>query len=236
MRQPQLSLIGTTPKHVAITAVVLCLAALSYAPRATATPYTLAPGGDNTALSSAYPAGGTVLDSTTETFSSSTLNGTVVATVIQGDTSNPYSGGLTFTYLLTISSTSPDAASELTVGSYGGFLTDVSYNAANGQVAPSTFSRSLTGGGNILQFSWLGAGLPQGDTGALIVVQTDATSYQTALGGVIDDSTANLDDLLAPAVSVPEATQTAGLFAIGLAALFVVRQSCSRRKPALAAA
>lgn len=220
MYPPKVSIFPSN-KVTAMAATGLLLTTLSLAPRAMATdPYALLPGGEiNPAVSSTYPTGGSLVISATETFSSSTLNGTVVSSVIKNDSSNPY-GGLTFTYLLTVSSTSPDAASELTVGSYDGFSTDVSYNNGSG-VAPNIFSRSSTLGGNTLQFQWTGNGLPQGDTGELIVVQTSASNYGITSGGVIDDSTATLDDIYAPSTAVPEMSGTAGLLAMGLSVLFV---------------
>jgi hypothetical protein len=206
------------------------LSALSFAPRAVAGPYALAPGGSITAASSTFPIGGTTVASKSESFLSASLNGTVVSSVISGDTSNPF-GGLTFTYLVTLNSASPDDLSELSVGSYGGFLTDVSYNnSTGGGVAPNIFSRSLVLGGNALQFSWTAAGLPPDETGALIVVQTSASNYGITFGGVIDDFPVTLDNLYAPSAVVPEVTGTAGLLAAGLGMVFILARRFGRRE------
>lgn len=194
----------------------LFLSTLSFAPRVLATPYTLNPGTDIPAQDPGYPVGGTVLDTTSEAFTSATLSGTVISSVISGDSSNPY-GGLTFTYLLELNTTSPDAASRMTVGAYSGFIVDVTYSLTGSEVAPGDFSRS-GGNGDTLRFNWSAGGLPQGDTGALIVVQTDANHYQTNNGAVIDDSIANLNDLLTP---VPDKTGTITLLAAGVGALFL---------------
>lgn len=213
---------ATGSKAKRILTVGLFLSVLTFLPRAEASIYTLSPGQDNSALPSSYPTGGSVLDSTNYSFASATLDGTVTSTVYTGDPSNPY-GGLTFTYLVTLlSPQSSDSLSELTVGSYGGFQTDVSYNLVGTEVAPSDFSR--TGGtGDVLQFFWNNAGgvLP-GETGALIVVQTSALNAQIGMGGVIDSVPANVA-VYAP---VPEPA-IGSLFASGLAALFIFRRRLS---------
>ena len=211
-------------RFLEIIAAGLCLSACSLAPRAVASIYTLSPGGNITATASAFPVGGTAVDSTSYTFSSSTIDGTVISTVYSGDTSNPYHG-LTFTYLLMLSGASTDSASEMTVGSYGGFMTDVSYNpSSDGGVAPSNFTRSTTGSGSTLRFLWSnGGGILPGENGALVVVQTSATSFGTAPGGVIDSQTVNIS-VLAP---VPE-PEIGSLVAMGLGALFIFRRRSSK--------
>jgi hypothetical protein len=107
----------------------------------------------------------------------------------------------------------------MTVGSYGGFLTDVSYNSNfSAGVAPSDFSRN--GDGSILQFSYNNnGGLPPNESSAEIVVQTNAKNFQTAMGGVIDSTTANVS-VLAP---VPEPA-IGSLFATGLGAFLFWRR------------
>lgn len=219
---PQKVSIFPSNKVTAMAATGLLLTTLSLAPRAMAIPdpYTLAPGGEqNPALSSTFPTGGTTEATKTDTFSF----GTVVSSVIENDSSNPY-GGLTFTYLLSFTSgNAGDAVSELTVGSYGGFSTDVSYNSGSG-VAPNIFSRNNVLGGNVLQFQWTGSGLPAGDVGDLIVVQTSASNYGLTSGGLLFDIAPgiNLDSsLYAPSTTVPEMSGTAGLLAMALGVLFV---------------
>lgn len=220
-------------RSISLTTITagLFLSAGLFAVDVSATPYTLAPGGNSPALASTYPAGGTVLNTQTEGFSSSALQGSVVSSVIMGDSSNPY-GGLTFTYMLTMSSSSPQDLSAFSVGSYGRYLTDVSYNLTGTEVAPDNVIRSLTGNGDTITFQWTtGGGLAPGKMSALLVIQTDATSYQITGGGVIDDTPVNLDDLLAPAAmpaAVPDSTGTATLLAAGLAALCIFARHQSK--------
>jgi hypothetical protein len=179
----------------------ILLGSCALAPRATATIYTLNPSGSIAATLSTYPMGGglTLLDQTNYTFNTGTLEGTVTSSVYSGDTSNP-NGGLTFTYLLSLFNTGTDSSSEMTVGGYKGFLTDVSYNTG-GAMAPSTFTRS--GDGNVVRFVWGGGGLPSGDTGDLVVVQSSASNYQVGQGAVIDSLAGDVWILTPTAVPEP---------------------------------
>ena len=220
---------GIVSKVLRISTAGLLLSALAFVPRAQASIYTLLPGDGITPASSAYPTGASILESTNYSFMSATLDGTVTSTVYTGDTSNPY-GGLTFTYLVTLlSPQSTDSADELTVGGFGGFQTDVSYNLSGSEVAPAGgplepgFSRS-DGTGDVLEFFWsANGGILPGETGALIVVQTSAQNAQVGMGGIIDSVPANVA-VYAP---VPEPA-IGSLFATGLAALFVFRRRSSR--------
>lgn len=177
------------------TGVVVSLYSLP--PEATAIGiYTLAPGGNILADATSYPTGGTVLDSETNSFTSSTIDGTLISSVISGDPSNPYKG-LTFTYSLSLNTFSSDSSSEMTIGSYGGFVTDVSYNLTGSEAVPSNFTRSLTQDGSVLRFLWSNdGGIMPGETGALIVVQTAANNFTTdASGGVIDSQTVTISGI-----------------------------------------
>jgi len=167
-----------------------------------ATVYTLPPGGVNAALASPYPVGGTLLATVTAPFSSSVISGTLVSSVFNADAANPYGPAmLTFTYSLSISPSSPDGSSEMTVSSFAGFLTDVSFNPAGGGVAPSNFTRS-SGTGDVVRSVWIVTPIMPGQTGALVVVQTDAVSFHDTTAGIIDGQTVNVDSL-AP-LTVPE--------------------------------
>jgi len=220
-RQPEVAVFPGTQKHIGFLAGCLILLICCPAPRAAATTiYTLAPGANVTALSSSYPIGGLMVGSESTNFSTGTLNGTFTSTVYSGDMSNPY-GGLTFTYLLELNGSSSDASSEFSVGGYAGFLTDVSYNQTGGEVAPSNFLRS--GNGNVIHSQWFtSVELPSGDTGALLVIQTDAHNFGNNSGSVID-STSQILPILAP---VPE-PGALSLLAIGFGALFIFRRRSS---------
>lgn len=173
------------------------------------------------AQSSTFPTGGTLLATTNSPFSSATLQGRLITSVYSGG-GDPYAGGLTFTYLLELNSSSTDSSSEFTVGGFAGYSTDVSFNQSAGEIAPSTFMRS--GNGGVIHSQWnTSIELPSGDTGALVVVQTSATSFGGNFGAVIDSTSVTVP-ILAP---VPE-PGTVGLMAIGLGALFIVRRRSSK--------
>src|SRR5579862_4002605 len=194
LRLPRFVVPGTASKIPLILAASLLSCACLLAPKAVASVYTLAPGGNITATSSVFPTGGTVVATNGFTFNSGTLDGIIQSTVYQGDTSNPY-GGLTFTYSLILFSGSSDSLSELTVGSYGGFSTDVSYESIGGAL-PSNFSRT-SGSGDTLRFFFSNSngGILPGQIGDILVVQTSAQGFQTAMGGVIDGFPANVSVL-----------------------------------------
>jgi hypothetical protein len=174
------------------------------------------------AQSSTYPTGPTtLLGSVTTPFASGTLQGTFISSVYSGDTSNPY-GGLTFTYLLELNSSSIDSSSEFTVGGFAGFLTDVSFNQTGAEVAPSNFLRS--GNGGVIHSQWnTSVELPSGDNGALVVVQSNAHAFGGNSGSVIDSTSVNVS-ILAP---VPE-PGVVSLVAMGFGALFIFRRRSSK--------
>lgn len=214
---------------IAVTGILLSACSLALNSNAISI-YTLTPGGNEPALASSFPVGGATLDSISDPFVGTviengtpiTLNGSVTSTVIKGDSSNPYDG-LTFTYQLMLNAVSTDSSSEMTIGSYGGVATDVSYNAIAGDVLPSNFTRS-GGVGSTVRFLFSNSGgIGPGDTSALIVVQTDAQNYAQASGGVIDSQTVNIATL-AP---VPE-PGIASLLITGLGTFFVFRRRNSK--------
>lgn len=218
-RDHRIAVLITQSKITGLLTASLLLCASLFAPKVFADVYTLNPGGNNNpALGSAFPAGGTLVGSNYYAFNSGTLDGEITSLAYRGDLGNPY-GGLTFTYSVDLFSDSSDTLSELTVGSFGGFTTDLSYNTNSGGVVPSNFTRS-SGTGDVLHFFFSGPGAVTGGTDtALVVVQTGASQFQTVQGAVIDSLSANVS-ALAP---VPEPA-VSSLFAAGLGALFLFRR------------
>jgi hypothetical protein len=177
----------------------------------------LLPGTTIPAASSGSPVGGTVVDSVTSPFSSTAIDGTLVSEVVSGDTSNPFGpGALTFTYKLTMAGSSTDDVTRVTVSSYGTTTTDVTYNPAGGGVAPSDFSRSSSG--SVLRFNWDALAIPPASAGALIVVQTNATSWDDTTAAVIDGTSVNVPSLAPMAIPEPGAAAMALVGAGGLLA------------------
>ena len=170
---------------------------------------------------------GTLLATTTTPFLSATLNGTLVSRVYSGDSTSPFSG-LTFTYQILLSPSSPNGVSQLSVSRYASFATDVSYfgdGATN--VAPSFISRSSEGGsvGDVMQFHFGAPGpesLMPGNTSSLLIVQTSSPSFQATTASIIDGVAVPNIASLAP-FTVPEPS-AAVLGITGLVAWAVARR------------
>jgi hypothetical protein len=146
-----------------------------------------------------------VLHSETLPVNAATFHGFLTSQVIVGDTSNPFGpGALTFTYLLSNDTTSMHSMERITVNSFLGTKTDVSYQVAAGTqapllpgVAPTLIDRSVLG--DVVGFSFLapipppvslGNGvITPGSTSALLVVQTDSLVFRNTIASVIDGST-----------------------------------------------
>jgi len=190
----------------------------------------LLPSANQLAVGEPDPTGGVVVSSLTAPFAAATYSGTLISQVIAGDPSNPL-GGLTFTYLLSNNAGSSNAIERLTVVGYAGWGTDVSYQTPVPalHLPPPTNDRDATG--NVMGFSFsnpvnvgpplgfVGNGvLAAGDTSALIVIQTNAPSFQPTIENVIDGSVTALNSY-GPATSIPEPSTLvlAGLGALGLA-------------------
>jgi hypothetical protein len=170
---------------------------------------------------------GTLMATTTTPFLSASLNGTLISRVFSGDTTSPLSG-LTFTYQIVLSPSSPSAVSQLSVSRFDGFITDVSFFGGATNVSPSFISRSsesLTVG-DILQFHFGPPGLTEslipGSTSSLLIVQTSALQFQPTTASIIDGVAVPNIASLAP-LSVPEPT-TAVLGLAGLVGFALLRR------------
>ena len=183
----------------------------------------LAPGGVLPGTFEPDPTGGTQLASQSVPFSYGVLQGTLTSSVISGDPSNPFGTGLTFTYQVAVSALSGDSASQISVSSYAGFLTDASYNPiAGGTVVPDFMSRSATPG-NVVRFTFLTTPIGPGLSSALLVVQTDAALWAPTTAGITDGQTVNVSSYAPIAVPEPE---TCALIVMGLGLLgFRLRRS-----------
>lgn len=150
------------------------------------------------------------------------FTGTLASSVYSGDTSNPF-GGLTFTYLLSNSSTSADALARLTLSSFASQMTDVGYK--NTGIIPLNVVRDA--GGDQIAFNLLTPlfqhSLTPGASTVLLTIQTGATGYNTGNASVIDSATANVPALV-PTSIVPE-PGVLSLAGLGLAATLLRRKS-----------
>ena len=187
-------------------------------------------GNSITAVGQNNPVGGSLAAGTGSPLavSSDTFSGTLTSSVIVGDTSNPY-GGLTFTYLLSNDLVSSDAIGRITINSFAGFLTDVSFQSPGAGVQPTLSDRSNSG--NTIGYSFVGPPLSAlgeiqpGQSAALLVVQTNATHFATTTVQLIDGSVTTVASF-GPTAMIPEPS-TLVLTGFGLAAFCVA--ACRRR-------
>jgi len=171
------------------------------------------------------PIGGSVVASISVPFVAPTFSGTLISKIWSGDTSNPFSGGLTFTYELSNDSVSPDPIDRFTLSSYLGFGVDASYSpgALLSPIIPTSVTRNPTG--NQISFNFTGpfeGTLLPGASSALLVLQTSATSYQNSTAAIINSSSVNVATFAPLAVPEPAA---AALVLLGALALGLRRKS-----------
>jgi hypothetical protein len=177
----------------------------------------LAPGGSIAAPPELDPVGGLLLHTISSPFATPSFTGTLISSVYTNDTSNPFgSPDLTFTYELIMGS-GPDSASAVSIGSFAGFQTDVSYQVPSIGLAPGTISRNPLGS-QAVKFDFSGVGfLTPGQNSALLVVQTDSTAWGFGNATVLDNNGSPNIAALTP-VSVPEPASV-GLVVLGLGVL-----------------
>ena len=171
----------------------------------------LAPGATIFASPDLDPTGGVTVGATGPLpFATANYSGTLDSTVILGDPSNPFGpGALTFTYRLTNDAVSLGEIDRLTINDFGGFLVDASYQVPAVGLAPTYMTRS--GPGDVVGFSFVGAPigagvLTPGLGSALLVVQTNATTFSGTLASIIDGQVTTVESLAPgpPGGVVPE--------------------------------
>lgn len=213
---------------VSVTGTCLLISALTFT-HATAFAASLLPGSTLLLSSEAEPVGASILNSVASPFvgvdilGNTNFTGTLTSTVWTGDTSNPFVGGLTFTYLLTNDGSSADPLVRMTLSRFDGFQTDVSYFGLGS--VPTSAERSLSNSGRQVAFNFeTPFRLQPGTSSALLIIQTDAFAWQNGNASVIDDATANALTFV-PAAIVPEPTSMALLGIGGL----ILAAHCRRK-------
>lgn len=135
------------------------------------------------------------------------FSGTLTSSAYSPDPSNPL-GGYTFTYLITNDALSSNSIGRMTVGAFGGFLTDGSWQTPAAGVAPASIDRNVSG--DVIGFNFVpvpGGSPPTGflvpgASSALLVVQTDAPSYAASTANLIDGGVTSVA-ALGPVVPEP---------------------------------
>jgi hypothetical protein len=180
----------------------------------------LVPGSSIALSSEAEPVGASIVTTASIPFTAPTFSGTLVSTVWANDTSNPFAGGLTFTYRLNNNGSSPDPLDRFTLSSYAGFQTDASYFGAG--IVPASAVRNPSGNQISFNFTGLFEGtLTPGLSSPLLIIQTDSTGWQNSSAAVINSSSANVATF-AP-LAVPEPA-SAALLVLGVLAIVVRRK------------
>jgi hypothetical protein len=187
----------------------------------------LTPGNSIFTPGEADPTGGAVVANIGPlTLSSANYTGTLQSTVISGDPSNPFPGGLTFIYQLHNNATSVNDLERFTIPGFAGFSTDVSYQTGSG--VPST-ATSRDSGGDVMGYDFISApvgsgALHPGQTSDWMVIQTNATTITNVQASVIDGTVTNVNSLApSPAAGIPEPA-TLSLALLGTAGLVLRRR------------
>jgi hypothetical protein len=173
----------------------------------------------------AQPTGGVVIASTVQPIVAPTYTASLVTTVIQGDTSNPF-GGLTFTYeLQNVMGT--ESINRMSILGYDNIMVDASYRLpAVGAVPPAFYDRELPGDALGISFASppVGPGpVEPGQSSATLVFQTNATTAVPSPAFFIDGGTTGVVTL-AP-IPEPATVTLCGLGAFGLALVYRRRAS-----------
>jgi hypothetical protein len=152
------------------------------------------------------PVGGVVVGTLTTPFAvPGFFTGSITTNVIRGDTTNPNgANALTFTYKLNNAAASPNAIARVTLDTFTGFTTDVSYQTPASGVIPTLADRLAA---NVVGFSYNGIGagpIFPGTSSALMVVQTNATLFGAGLANIIDSGAITVATL-GPVVPEPAA-------------------------------
>lgn len=168
------------------------------------------------------PVGASQVATKTIPFASLGYTGTLTSTVYTNDSSNPYGpNALTFTYLVTNDAASNHVLSRFTVSDFANILTDTSYQATGG-IVPTSVDRATD---DVVGFNFLlgfGAGpITPGNSSALLVVQTNATTFADSIATVINGTPAVVSSYAPRAIPEPA---TAGLLAVAAAGFLARRR------------
>ena len=139
------------------------------------------------------------------------------------------SGCLDFAFQVMIDSNAPGAIFSMNLSRFFGYTTDVGYITDSGDDAPNSVSRGAGGGLVTFNFNTDTSALIAGESSDLLVVATNATTFDTngilGISGGGDNQTASgqVNNLFEPTSLAPEPA-TILLFTLGLAAIAALRK------------
>lgn len=196
---------------------------------------TAAPVGDPTTSS-------TLLASESDPVPAGTFDATAESWVYSDSDTNPYSitdvsadgsvsGALTFVYQISVTSPTGDVG-QFDVADFGSNQTDVGYFAQNdSEDLPFYLDRDLTGSISTISFLFFPIGgqyqvVGAGQTSALLVVNTDATTYHSVYAELQDGSNGLAPSyaVYAPIFATPEPTSIV-LMVVGLTGLLAAARA-----------
>ncbi|HVU89617.1 MAG TPA: PEP-CTERM sorting domain-containing protein [Pirellulales bacterium] len=179
------------------------------------------------AVGSPSPTGGTIVASQSQPFATLDYSGTLISTVVAGDPSNAL-GGLDFLYQIVSDVTSPENIERITINRYTGYTVNGSFQTPNpGTIAPNTLDRLVNDviGASFNNLLGGPGSLPAGSTSSVIVLQTNAPSFQSTFASLINGLTTQVNSYAPAGQPIPEPA-TMVLAAIGVGTLALV----ARRK------
>jgi PEP-CTERM motif len=193
-------------------------------------------------------AGASVVNSETDPVTTRTFDANVTSTVYANATNNPFTlsvpGALTFVYSITVTGPIGAEVDRLNISSFAAALTDVGYNTTNGgTVLPTFLERDLSGSTDTVSFIFpdgsspygaiLGPTLtnPTGDTSALLVINTNSTSYSPTFAFLQDGSNGITPSyaVFAPMFATPEPASIV-LMLLGMMGMLVKSRSYRSKK------
>jgi hypothetical protein len=179
--------------------------------------------------------GSFLVNSETDPVSTATFNAEVTSTVYANSTNNPFTlstpGALTFVYQITVTGPPGAEVDRLNISSFAAAMTDVGYNTTSGTILPSLLARGLSGSVDTVSFIFPNGSAPYGailvgDTTALLVINTNSTSYSPTFAFLQDGSNGFTPSyaVFAPMFATPEPASIV-LMVLGMGGVLVMGRS-----------
>jgi hypothetical protein len=198
-------------KALTFAAAALGLALLSSPAHATLLPInsTVVPNAQANPLTTGSVIANTGVQSVSAALGGNSITGTAQSWVVTGFAGNPFGSQFdTFVYQVSLTggtntSNTPVILERVTGAGYDSFSTDAGYNASGSQVVPTSADRSSNG--NVVGFNFIspGTNIGVGQSSALLIVNTNATSFSINSMSLQDGVAANASGY-SPSAAIPE--------------------------------